>query len=638
MEGPNGKVTLKDILMGYGQPVSEEQAWALCYQCCRELRLGERGVRRVPSGVEDVLLHQDGAVSFAVYSGKEYQGGKSGSEDSVCSEREMIERLGHIVYTALDWGVTSDLERVLSEPLDNLLCLMLGLQPSATEPAMNSQGAVTLNDTIKVCEERLFSLSEASDHYRAICRVQFAEHQEFCKLLRTLERSKQSLKQLEAEDFLAKDSLPLYESWNDLWRHVIRELRLGIRLSSAKERSYTGLPVVYKPSPHELLMNDIRCRRYTLRAVQENEKNKINQSPENFITDLIRVRPLKPASERKLKERRLEEPSLHELLMTEIKSATKLRPLPSYRNMRFDEDEDFGTSRSSCCGQSSDSGFGHRMWRRRRSCSHSSDLLDTASDEKISWPSEFSSETSSDSKFSDLPSVSTDLMFAPVLTSSQVDLKLNSFLSHDKRTSTHKRSSSYEDSFQRMRCGGQPPKSCQYPWIHPPTMEELVLARRETVKAEILDFLESNRFLGNKVCFSCHKKRLFFTWPYTCKMCERVNCLECSVEMLMPFKQCMHLPVSFFKALVLTREDDPVYQKDSTQMFYKETLNWDSSRIPLVFEPHAEDVPFHKSSMKNWTCMDVCTKCEEYILDVMDRSQQIEVPRDGLKMRSASVS
>ncbi|KAM8945773.1 protein spire homolog 1-like [Pelodytes ibericus] len=588
------KITLKDILNGYGQPISEEQAWALCYQCCCKLRHLVCGARQVPllQDVDNIFIHEDGAMSFSSYFG---------TWDSNHFESKVIEQLGQILYTALDWGVSSDLERVLSEPLNTLLCTMLGLDTPATDPTMNFQYTFTLNGILKVCAERLFPPSEASVHYRTVCRVLFAEHKEFHKILISIEQSKQSLKLLEAEDLLGKDSVQLYENWGDLWRHVIGELRVGIRLSNAKERSYVRLPIEYKLSPHELLMKDIRCRRYTLRKVKDCEKNKINLTPDNFIVDFIRSQPLRPASERKLRERSQEEPSLHELLMTEIKSATKLRPFSRHQD---------GYSEQGACS------------------------------EKINWQSELISEASN-SKLSDIRSFSSDLMFVPVLTSSQDDLKMSGFMCHDKPNSfTHRCSSSFEGSFQNPDYCPQASKKFGNPKVHSTTIEELVVYRRSTVKAEILDFLQSYRFSGNQVCFSCHKKRLFFTWPYTCKMCERVNCLECSVEMLMPFKQCMHLPVSFFKTLVLTKEDDPVCQEHAIQMFYRETLNWDCSKIPLVFEHQdiAENVSSIKSSMVDWMCIDICTKCEEYFLDAIDQSKHIELSSGRLKMRSASLS
>lgn len=58
-----------------------------------------------------------------------------------------------VIYEALDWGLDSQVERELSDPLEKLLCLMLKLDDEATEPP------VTLQDVIKVS---LFTLSKYS--------------------------------------------------------------------------------------------------------------------------------------------------------------------------------------------------------------------------------------------------------------------------------------------------------------------------------------------------------------------------------------------------------------------------------------------------------------------------------------------
>ncbi|XP_063281716.1 protein spire homolog 1-like [Pelobates fuscus] len=620
------KVPLKDILEVYGQPISEEQAWALCYQSCTKLINLLCWSHWVPTleGVENIYICEDGTVSFASCAG---------SPDSNQSVKEILKCLGQILFAALDWGLTDDLERDLAEPLGDLLCCMLGYQTEIKYPLTNFQYSFTLNDIRKVCEERLFLQSQASIYYQTVCRIYYAEHMEFQKLLSTIEHSKQSLEQSDMEEILEKRFLPRYYSWGDLWCCVVKELRHGIRLRNSKERSYVGLTVTRMLSPHERLMRDIRSRRYTLRKVKDIKKHKMDTSDDNFITAFIRERPLRPASERTLRDRTPEEPSLHEMLMNEIRSATKLRPTSSPKNEDCEQglspppDADFRMSEQL---YGSDSGLGVRAKRQRRG-SNSCDLLD-GSEVKISWQSDSNSDSSSDSKLSDIA----DLTFFPVLTSSQVDLKINSFVNQKAKSFLHKRSSSYDGSSQKTG-SLQRSKSCYYQRILPQTIEELVLARQAAMKA---DFMERNGCSGYRVCSTCNKKRFFFSWPYTCKMCERVSCHECSIEMSMPFKQCMHIPISFFKPLVLNQLVDAACKDYKSTIFYRATLNWDSSTIPLVFEPKylSEEVPSHKNSMINWTCMDICTKCEEYILDVLDQSQRIELPISGLKARSTSVS
>lgn len=57
---------------------------------------------------------------------------------------QLLEYLGVVIYEALDWGIDSQVERELSEPLEKLLCLMLKLDDEAMKPA------VTLQDVIQV--------------------------------------------------------------------------------------------------------------------------------------------------------------------------------------------------------------------------------------------------------------------------------------------------------------------------------------------------------------------------------------------------------------------------------------------------------------------------------------------------------
>lgn len=69
-------VSLEEILNLYNQPINEEQAWAVCYQCCRTLSQIQRRKslksagtpaidypRRI-EGAGDVMIWRDGAVKM----------------------------------------------------------------------------------------------------------------------------------------------------------------------------------------------------------------------------------------------------------------------------------------------------------------------------------------------------------------------------------------------------------------------------------------------------------------------------------------------------------------------------------------------------------------------------------------------
>lgn len=71
------KVSLADLLRCFEHPISEEQAWAICFQCCRKIEQLAQGLcpplhSVFIKGAGSVFIHADGTASFKVYhkSGK----------------------------------------------------------------------------------------------------------------------------------------------------------------------------------------------------------------------------------------------------------------------------------------------------------------------------------------------------------------------------------------------------------------------------------------------------------------------------------------------------------------------------------------------------------------------------------------
>lgn len=56
------------------------------------------------------------------------------------------------------------------------------------------------------------------------------------------------------------------------WVQVMRDLRNGVKLKKVQERQYNPLPIEYQLTPYEMLMDDIRSKRYTLRKVMVSNK------------------------------------------------------------------------------------------------------------------------------------------------------------------------------------------------------------------------------------------------------------------------------------------------------------------------------------------------------------------------------
>uniref|UniRef100_A0A1A8HQX1 Myosin IXa-like 1 n=1 Tax=Nothobranchius kuhntae TaxID=321403 RepID=A0A1A8HQX1_NOTKU len=115
------ELSLEEVLKSYEQPINEEQAWAVCYQCCSGLR-----VPRPPPGrasrVKDpsaILLHRDGTVSLREEPRRDDF--SDGPPLPPIAERQLVQSLGVAIYRALDWGLDDSEERELSPMLEHLI-------------------------------------------------------------------------------------------------------------------------------------------------------------------------------------------------------------------------------------------------------------------------------------------------------------------------------------------------------------------------------------------------------------------------------------------------------------------------------------------------------------------------------------
>ena len=108
----------------------------------------------------------------------------------------------------------------------------------------------------------------------------------------------------------------------------MHSLRQGVRLKKCQHVTHvsrTSLEV--ELSPFEILMQDIRFRRYTLHKVMVNGEPPLNVKTyaQSAILDFIRSRPpLRPVKDRKLKPLPPRIPGPLESLLHEIRSQPKL--------------------------------------------------------------------------------------------------------------------------------------------------------------------------------------------------------------------------------------------------------------------------------------------------------------------------
>ncbi|CAL8247962.1 unnamed protein product [Lota lota] len=351
-------LSLEAILALYSQPINEEQAWAVCYQCCSTLAkgpgrrtsaagLGTASVAhraRKIQGLGDVIIQRDGLVRFRYDENPE-------AKSIPCRSTEVIESLGIMVYNALDYGLKETEERELSAPLEQLINHMINMAEAekdacsdegyeATEEDEEAEdepvcvaGTRCYADLLKICTSHLPGQSDAPSHYQAVCRALYTETKELRTFLEKIRSAKENLRKMEGDSSgeAGRDLNELQNSdWARCWVQVMRGLRDGVKLKKVHERRYDPLPIEYQLTPYEMLMDDIRSQRFKLRKVMVNGDipPKLKKSAHEVILDFIRSRPpLNPVSARKLKPQAQAPPTLHERILEEIKAERKLRPV-----------------------------------------------------------------------------------------------------------------------------------------------------------------------------------------------------------------------------------------------------------------------------------------------------------------------
>ncbi|XP_071325342.1 protein spire homolog 1 isoform X3 [Trachinotus anak] len=599
-------LTLEEILRLYNQPINEEQAWAVCYQCCRTLAKGHRGRRsssaaagassaaapRRISGPGDVRIQKDGSVRVR------HQGCEG--KYSPCTTTEVIESLGIMIYKALDYGLKENEERELSPPLEQLIDLMTNMAEATRDVCPDEGYEATeeedeaeddpddisnvhgYRDILKLCTAHLPSLSDAPSHYQAVCRALYTETRELRTFLAKIKSAKENLRKMEeSSGEPGRDLNELQNAdWARFWVQVMRDLREGVKLKKVQERQYNPLPIEYQLTPYEMLMDDIRSKRYKLRKVMVNGDipPRLKKSAHEVILEFIRSRPpLNPVSARKLKPQTQPPPTLHERIMEEIKAERKLRPAspdpvrrgrlvirPLSMSFSFDASDEFSPYMGRRTSSSLSLTNGTASPRLEPSGSHSApqrkrllkapslaELDSSDSDDEFMGRKSASSSSVATSLMDDTSPESalgkkTPPMFLPISSTPQPERRQTPQRRHsiEKETPTNVRqfqppskqsSKSLEEFCFPVECLSL-------------TVEEVMHIRQVLVKAELEKFQQYkeiyNAMKKGKLCFCCRTKRFsFFTWSYICEFCKKPVCSQCCKKMRLPSKPYSSLPI-----------------------------------------------------------------------------------------------
>ncbi|XP_022691379.1 protein spire homolog 1-like isoform X3 [Varroa jacobsoni] len=214
---------------------------------------------------------------------------------------------------------------------------------------------LTLDKVIQMCSAHMSLGNQADPHYRAVCRAFVAEWLELTTFLREVSKGTKELRSKSyevcatgADDDVCSNLDELgFQDWARLWVQVIRELRQGVVLKKVRldHLPQTEPSIEYELTPYEMLLDDIRSRRYKLNKVMVNGElpPRVKKDAFALILEFIRSRPpLVPVGQRRLKQLPPKEPPLHERLMDAIRQQHRLRHVTTRYSSILDYGWSFG--------------------------------------------------------------------------------------------------------------------------------------------------------------------------------------------------------------------------------------------------------------------------------------------------------
>ncbi|KAM9048591.1 protein spire homolog 2 isoform 1-T1 [Megaptera novaeangliae] len=664
------ELSLEEVLKAYEQPINEEQAWAVCFQCCRGLR-GAPGGRRRIRDTADILLRRDGSVSAQREPGAAES---TAMVSPASSEAQVVQSLGFAIYRALDWGLAEHEERELSPQLERLIDLMANSDcdddggggaadegygaPEEEEEAEGGPRAVrTFTQAMRLCAARLTEPRGAQTHYQAVCRALFVETLELRAFLARVREAKEMLQKLREDE--PQSEKPLMElnslgraDWARLWVQLMRELRHGVKLKKVQEQGFNSLPTEFQLTPFEMLMQDIRARNYKLRKVMVNGDipPRVKKDAHELILDFIRSRPpLKQVSERRLRPLPQKQRTLHEKILEEIKQERRLRPVEG----RHWDGRGFGSlpcilnacsgdvKSSSCINLSVTDARSSAQRPRPRVLLKAPTLAEmeemNISEEEESPCAEVTLRRDRSFSEHDLAQLRSEVTsglqppggLEPARPRAGSVQSWTPSAQEPGSVSVQSRpdpsSPPHSDLGSVDRPGASEAPDANHRWLefsHPVeslalTVEEVMDVRRVLVKAEMEKFLQNKELFSSlkkgKICCCCRTKFPLFSWPPTCLFCKRAVCSSCNIKMKMPSKKFAHIPVYTLgfesPQRVSTAKVLPAQRRDAFQ--------------PLQ-GPHWRSVEEEFPHIYTHGCVlkDVCSDCTGFVADVVRSSRR----------------
>ncbi|XP_059222125.1 protein spire isoform X2 [Stomoxys calcitrans] len=367
---PKDCVNVKNILESFKAPLSEEQAWALLYQFISLYRRVAASVKRyvfneleIPECMDNMSLHRDGSVHCswselernkrqqAIQQREQAQeadqSGDFNHAQHIASHKKVLRKIAVVVYNALDYNLHEDEQCQMSQELEELIthmtvdddetddeciddCIDEGIDEGYKRWDDDHDETKEFDFVLEACKNHI-KPTVPEEHYKAVCRALVTETLELRIFLQQVLNNGADNLHLKADSQASQQELAKFDfnDWARFWVQVIDELRRGVRL---KKANYERAPIEYELTPYEILMEDIRSRKYQLRKVMVNGDipPRVKKDAHALILDFIRSRPpLKKASERQLPPPIKRTPSPREQLMDSIRKGRTLKHIPS---------------------------------------------------------------------------------------------------------------------------------------------------------------------------------------------------------------------------------------------------------------------------------------------------------------------
>ncbi|XP_055343975.1 protein spire homolog 1-like isoform X2 [Paramacrobiotus metropolitanus] len=483
-----------------------------------------------------------------------------------------LEKLAFTVFEACQFGLTEGQEASLSEELTNFLESLAQGEVTQTveaertvvkpersgnvepvdwiEPGNGSEEEDYFSDdvnlrvidrVVQVCADRIQETTQADTHYQAVCHALVVECLDLIEFLKRVQSKKPRVKKMggahEAE--IDRTSMSLadeFRDWAKLWMQVVGKLREGVQLR--KVASLARAPIVYELTPYEMLMEDIRLRRYSLKNTPTPESSPRKMDAHDIILEYIRSRPPLSSVDNRILRPKKENFTAIELLMDSIrhfKLGTLRHPPPRPANRTGEQSE----------------------VRREKSIIQPGASFEMDKSSEIIVP-DINNATNAPKRRLVLPDVDSA---PPVdfLTSvgEEDDLLVVKTVEND---------SDDEDGDYLPGEHNLPRSKQRYSEVVSLTLDEIALIRGALAKAELENLEEQDIALYNairrsKVCYSCKRAKFTFSWLFRdtgikCHLCQNTICLACAREMMLPTERLDRIPV-YTLSPTIAPEDEP---------------------------------------------------------------------------------